>query len=38
MLLALVMLAVAALIVDLLDPNVGWIRAALGIAMQCCHL
>ena len=38
MLLALVMLAVAALIVDLLDPNVGWIRAALGIAMQYCHL
>ena len=38
MLLALVMLAVAALIVDLLDPNVGWIRAALGIEMQRFHL
>ena len=38
MLLALVMLAVAALIVDLLDPNVGWIRAALGIEMQWFHL
>jgi len=33
-LLVLVFLAVVALIVDLLNPNVGWIRKALGIGLQ----
>ena len=34
----LVGLALIALIVDLLNPNVGWFRHALGIAMQALHL
>lgn len=34
----LVGLALIALIVDLLNPNVGWVRHALGIAMQALHL
>lgn len=34
----LVGLALIALIVDLLNPNVGWVRHALGLAMQVLHL
>lgn len=34
----LVGLALIALIVDLLNPNVGWFREALGLSMQWLHL
>ena len=34
----LVALALLALIVDLLNPNVGWFRDALGIGMQWFHM
>ena len=34
----LVGLALIALIVDLLNPNVGWVRHALGLTMQALHL
>lgn len=37
-LLAMFCLVLIILIVDLLNPNVGWVRRALGIAMQALHL
>lgn len=37
-LLTMFCLVLIALIVDLLSPNVGWVRRALGISMQALHL
>ena len=37
-LLTMFCLVLIVLIVDLLNPNVGWVRRALGIAMQALHL
>lgn len=37
-LLTMFCLVLIALIVDLLSPNVGWVRRALGISMQELHL
>lgn len=37
-LLTMFCLVLIVLIVDLLNPNVGWVRHALGIAMQALHL
>ena len=37
-LLVMFCLVLIILIVDLLNPNVGWVRRALGIAMQALHL
>ena len=37
-LLTMFCLVLIALIVDLLSPNVGWVRRALGLTMQMLHL
>lgn len=37
-LLTMFCLVLIVLIVDLLNPNVGWVRHALGISMQALHL